>query len=95
MYGKSQTADRSQIKQHKREQLLTLLVAKFRNKYMVNSVEEMHIDKVIFEEVTELVSQGSTYEANLYSLDKKLERIIKDMRAGKEPNRSNLGSRKS
>ena len=49
----------------------------------------MQIDKVIVEEVTQLVSQGSTYEANLYSLDKKLEAIVKDMRAGKEPNRSN------
>ena len=75
--------------------MLTLLVTKFRNKYQINGTEENHIDKVIVEEVQALVSQGSTYEANLYSLDKKLEAIVKDMRAGKEPNRSNQGSRKS
>lgn len=38
--------------------------------------DDFTIDKMIQEEVGELLGQGSAYEANLYKLDKKLEGMI-------------------
>ena len=84
MYGKQKSeVDRVQMKQQKRDQLQSLIVNKFRNKYSVNGVEEIQIDKLIKEEVHALLAQGSTYEANLQKVDKKLEGLIAQMRAGK------------
>ena len=68
MYGKqpSSQSDRALIKQQKHDQLQSLLVNKFRNKYNVNMTDDMNIDKFIQEEVSALLAQGSAYEANLY-----------------------------
>jgi hypothetical protein len=59
-----------------------LLVNKFRNKYNINSSSEMEVDLMIRKEVTQLLNDGNTYEGNLYKLDKKIEQLIKDQRAG-------------
>ena len=65
-----------------------MLVNKFRNKYNINTTDDFTIDKMIQEEVGDLLAQGSAYEANLYKLDKKLEANINQMRAGKEIKRA-------
>ena len=53
-----------------------LLVNKFRNKFNINGSTEMDIDKIIREEIKDLLADGKTYESNLNKLDKKLEGII-------------------
>jgi len=42
----------------------------------------MEIDEIIRREVTQLINDGNTYEGNLYKLDKKIEQMVKDQRAG-------------
>jgi hypothetical protein len=63
-------------KDQKRAQLHMLLVNKFRNKFNINGSTEMDIDKIIREEIKDLLADGKTYESNLNKLDKKLEGII-------------------
>ena len=67
-------------KEQKRAQLQMLLVNKFRNKFNINGTTEMDIDKIIREEIKDLLADGKTYESNLNKLDKKLEVIIKQAR---------------
>ena len=79
MYGKPKS-ERGSSKAHKREQIGTLLINKFRNKYHVNPTEEMDIDKLIQNEILNLLVDGSAYEAKLSQVDKKLDQMIKAMR---------------
>lgn len=53
-----------------------LLVNKFRNKFNVNTSTEFEIDRIIREEIKNLLAEGKTYESNLNKLDKKLESVI-------------------
>lgn len=81
MYGKpSAENDRESIKAGKRQQLSTLLVNKFRNKYAVNGSADSHIDKVIQDEVQKLLSEGTAHESALQRVDKKLEAVVKQAR---------------
>ena len=59
-------------KNNKREQLATLLITKFRNKYNVNATKDSSIDKIIVDEVRKLLKQGNANESNLVKLDRKL-----------------------
>jgi len=63
-------------KEQKRAQLQMLLVNKFRNKFNINASTEMEIDKIIRDEIKDLLADGKTYESNLNKLDKKLEAVI-------------------
>lgn len=57
-----------------------LLVNKFRNKFNINGSTEMEVDRIIRDEIKDLLADGKTYEANLNKLDKKLEGIVKNHR---------------
>jgi hypothetical protein len=50
-----------------------LLVNKFRNKYTVNGAREQHVDKIIKDEIKKMFDEGTTSEAVLNRLDRKLE----------------------
>ena len=69
-----------------------MLVNKFRNKYNINGSQEKEIDLLIITEVTNLLEDGNTYEGNLYKLDKKLEAMVKSVRAGEKVTVSNRSS---
>jgi hypothetical protein len=78
---KSSKSERSLAKQTKHDQLHALLVNKFRNKHNVgSSAEDLKIDRLIYDEVSALLANGSAYEANLYALDKKLDALICEIR---------------
>ena len=73
---------RQQIKEQKKLQLTTLLVNEFRNKFNVIGHKEAHIDKMIRDEISLMFGEGSTSEAALNKLDRKLEFMIKKARNG-------------
>lgn len=53
-----------------------LLINKFRHKFNINPAKEANLDTMIKDEVTNLLSSGSTFEKHLSSLDKKLTAIV-------------------
>ena len=73
---------RQQIKEQKKLQLSTLLVNKFRNKFNVIGHKEVNIDKMIRDEIMIMFDEGTTSEAALNKLDRKLEYMIKKARNG-------------
>tara|TARA_B110000285_G_C15044255_1_gene573430 strand:- start:984 stop:1241 length:258 start_codon:yes stop_codon:yes gene_type:complete len=73
---------RQQIKEQKKLQLSTLLVNKFRNKFNVIGHKEGIIDKMIRDEILIMFDEGTTSEAALNKLDRKLEYMIKKARNG-------------
>jgi hypothetical protein len=73
---------RQQIKEQKKLQLSTLLVNKFRNKFNVIGHKEGNIDKMIRDEIMIMFDEGTTSEAALNKLDRKLEYMIKKARNG-------------
>jgi hypothetical protein len=73
---------RQQIKEQKKLQLSTLLVNKFRNKFNVIGHKEGSIDKMIRDEIMIMFEEGTTSEAALNKLDRKLEYMIKKARNG-------------
>jgi len=75
------------IKEQKRNQLSLLLINKFRNKFNVNSIQEVEIDRMMLSEIQKLLRGGSPTESNLIALDRKLETNIKEMRAKQNQNR--------
>ena len=92
------------IKEQKKQQLTLLLVNKFRNKYVINNQTEIHIDRMVRDEIRKMFDEGTPSEAALNKLDKKLELMIKKARSEPAPvvapedsrsqgARSNAGSR--
>ena len=79
----SKEMQRQLIKEQKKQQLAVLLVNKFRNKFGVGGIKEADIDKIIKDEIQILLNKGSTCEADLNALDKKLDGLIKKMREDK------------
>jgi parvulin-like peptidyl-prolyl isomerase len=73
----SKEDQRKAIKEQKRQQLIVLLVNKFRNKFGVNNVTEPQADNLIRKEVQDLLQGEQMYEKRLNQLDKKLEVAIK------------------
>lgn len=73
-------AQRVQLKEQKKMQLMILLVNKFRNKLNVNNITEPDLDKIIKDEVEALVNKGSMHESDLHKLDKKFQTLIKQQR---------------
>lgn len=58
---------------------------KFRNKYDVIGPKEAHIDKIIRDEIMKMFDEGTTTEAALNKLDRKLEYLIKKARTKQAP----------
>ena len=67
-----------------------LLINKFRNKFNVNSIQEVEIDRMMLQEIQNLLMGGSPTESNLISLDRKLESKIKEMRAEQNSKRHSI-----
>jgi hypothetical protein len=63
---------RLQIKEQKKQQLHMLLMNKFRNKFKVRGAHELHIEKIISDEIKKMFDSGTPSEATLNKLDKKL-----------------------
>ena len=70
-------AQRLHLKEQKKMQLMILLVNKFRNKLNVNNITEPDLDKIIKDEVENLVNCGAMHESDLHKLDLKFQNIIK------------------
>jgi hypothetical protein len=72
-----------QAKESKRQQLCVLLTNKFRNKFGVNNMHDPEIDQLIVKEINALLADGKTYESNLKLIDRRLEVMIREIKAGK------------
>ena len=69
-------------KQKHREQLVVLLVNKFRNKHKTTTdPRSLEIDNLITLEVKNLLKEGSATDASLTKLDAKLETAIAEIKA--------------
>ena len=53
-------ASRQAIKEQKMHQLTILLVNKFRNKYCINTVEEPEIDKILCDEIRDMIKKNQS-----------------------------------
>jgi hypothetical protein len=58
----------------------------------VNGPKESHIDKIIRDEIMKMFDEGTTTEAALNKLDRKLEYLIKKARSKSTPDEVNYGS---
>lgn len=67
-------------KMQKQEQLMQLLVNKFRNKFRVSMSEQSEIDSIIKYNVATLITSGNMTEKNLKELDLKLEKEIQEFK---------------
>lgn len=65
-------------KMQKQEQLMQLLVNKFRNKFRVSMSDQAEIDSIIKYNVATLITSGNMTEKNLRELDVKLEKEIQE-----------------
>lgn len=66
-----------------RDQLKTLLISKFMNKYFIKDAET-DCRNAINKGVNEMLSAGAATEAQLAALDRKLETVIRNSRSRKE-----------
>jgi len=68
-------------KQQKRDQLISLLVNKFRNKYLISLQNERSLDEQIQAAVIEMVTKDCNMtERSLHALDRQLAKIVSDFR---------------
>jgi len=78
-------------KQQKRDQLTSLLVNKFRNKYLISLQSERALDEKIQCCVIEMVTKDANMtERSLHALDRQLAKIVNDFRGT-----SNTGASKT
>lgn len=68
-------------KQQKRDQLISLLVNKFRNKYLISLQTERSLDEKIQAAVIEMVTKDANMtEKSLHALDRQLSKIVNEAR---------------
>ena len=60
----------------KREQIIRLLVTKFRNKFSINITSEMALDRQLCSLISETVSSQNVGEKQLVDLSRKLHQIV-------------------
>lgn len=72
----SKMEQRKQIKEQKKKQLVVLLVNKFRHKFGLITKPDNDVDSIIKTEVEGMLCDGNLKEADLNSLDKRLEVLI-------------------
>jgi hypothetical protein len=73
-------------KQAKREQLATLLITKFRNKYQINLMTERKLADAIHEQVNKMVlMQDSLSEKQLQTVDQMISQLVSDYRGPAKP----------
>lgn len=78
----------------KRDQLASLLINKFRNKFAINITNERDLDERICKEVNTLVnSNASVTERHLSNLDKELSKVVRESRGEPEPSQSKKSAR--
>ena len=78
----------------KRDQLASLLINKFRNKFNINITSERDLDERICKEVQTLVgSNASVTERHLSNLDKELSKIVRETRGEPEPSQPKKSAR--
>ena len=60
----------------KREQIIRLLVTKFRNKFSINITSEMALNRQLCSLISETVSSQNVGEKQLVDLSRKLHQIV-------------------
>jgi hypothetical protein len=77
----------------RREQLLNLLVNKFRGKYISSVVsDESNVDRIIRTEVTRFLEHEQMTEGNLVKLDQRLGELLENGAASRSP--GSMGGRR-
>ena len=77
MYKRQVQKDERYVK--RREQLLNLLVNKFRGKYISSVVsDESNVDRIIRTEVTRFLEREQMTEGNLVKLDQRLGELLEN-----------------